>query len=47
MIVFLALGYGVFRGRTRVGSIFMWTVLLIMSAIVLPLVGEIGTAIGV
>jgi hypothetical protein len=34
-------------GRARVGSIWFWTILLIISAIVAPLSGEIGTPIGI
>jgi hypothetical protein len=37
----------VFRRRTRLGSITFWTVLLLISAIVAPLIGEIGTPIGI
>ena len=35
------------RGRSQVGSILVWTIWLIVSAIVAPLIGEIGTPIGI
>ncbi len=41
-IAFLA-----FRRKASVGSLTLWTVLLIVSAIVAPLIGEIGTPIGI
>ena len=46
-VVVFPLGYLFFRGRTRLGSITFWTVLLIVSAIIAPLIGEIGTPIGI
>lgn len=47
VLVFFVFGFVVFRGRARVGSIWFWTILLIVSAIVAPLIGEIGTPIGI
>jgi hypothetical protein len=47
LVVFFVLGFWVFRGRSRVGTIPWWTVALIISAIAAPLIGEIGTPIGV
>lgn len=47
LVSFFVLGYGVFRGRTHLGSITVWTVLLIISAVAAPLIGEIGTPIGI
>ncbi len=47
LIVFFVFGFLFFRGRARVGSIRFWTILLIISAIVAPLIGEIGTPIGI
>jgi hypothetical protein len=47
LVLFFGFGYWLFRGRTRVGTIVWWTIALIVSAIVAPLVGEIGTPIGV
>ncbi len=47
VVVFLVFGLLVFRGRPRVGSIWFWTILLLVSAIVAPLIGEIGTPIGI
>lgn len=44
---FFVLRYGIFRGRTQVGTIPVWTILLIVSVIAAPLVGEIGTAVGI
>ena len=46
-IVFLIFGLRVWRGRDHVGSIPVWTIVLIVSAIVAPLLGEIGTPIGI
>ena len=46
VLVFFVFGFLIFRGRARVGSIWFWTILLIISAIVAPLIGEIGTPIG-
>ena len=47
LVVFFVVGYVVFRGRSRVGSIKLWTILLIVSAIVAPWIAEIGTPIGI
>ena len=47
VLVFFVFGFLVFRGRARVGSIWFWTILLLISAIVAPLIGEIGTPIGI
>ncbi len=47
LVVFFFFGFLFFRGRARVGSIWFWTILLIISAIVAPLIGEIGTPIGI
>jgi hypothetical protein len=47
LVIFYLFGYLVFRRRTRLGSITFWTVLLLISAIVAPLIGEIGTPIGI
>ncbi len=47
VVAFFVFGFLVFRGRARVGSIWFWTILLIISAIVAPLIGEIGTPIGI
>jgi hypothetical protein len=47
LVVFYLFGYLVFRGRQALGSITFWTILLIVSAIVAPLIGEIGTPIGI
>ena len=45
--VFLLFGFRVWRSRTRVGSIPVWTIVLIISAIIAPMLGEIGTPIGI
>ena len=45
--VFLIFGFRVWRGRARVGSVLVWTIVLIVSAIIAPLLGEIGTPIGI
>lgn len=47
LAVFFVFGFLVFRGRARVGSIWLWTILLLISAIVAPLIGEIGTPPGI
>ena len=47
VVVFFVFGYRVFRGRPQVGTIWLWTIVLILSAIVAPLIGEIGTQIGI
>ena len=47
LVVFFVFGFLFFRGRARIGSIWFWTILLIISAIVAPLIGEIGTPIGI
>ncbi len=47
LVVFFVFGFLVFRGRARVGSIWFWTILLLISAIAAPLIGEIGTPIGI
>ncbi len=47
LLVFFVLAYGFLRGRARVGSIYFWTVLLVVSAIIAPLIGEIGTPFGI
>lgn len=39
--------YFAFRKRERVGSITLWTAVLVVSAIVAPMVGELGTPFGV
>lgn len=39
--------FGLFRGRTRVGSLYIWTAVLVISTILAPLIGEIGTPIGI
>jgi membrane protease YdiL (CAAX protease family) len=46
-VVVFPLGYLFFRGRPQRDSITFWTVLLIVSAIIAPLIGEIGTPIGI
>ena len=47
LAVFLIFGFRVWRGRARVGSVLVWTIVLIVSAIIAPLLGEIGTPIGI
>jgi hypothetical protein len=47
VIVFFVLGFGVFRGRSHVGSVPVWVMLLVISAIAAPLIGEIGTPTGI
>jgi hypothetical protein len=39
--------WGASRGRTRVGSIALWTAILVASTIIGPLVGELGTPFGI
>lgn len=38
------IAYALFRGRTRVGSLYIWTAILVISTIIAPL---IGTPIGI
>ena len=45
--VFLLFGFRVWRSRARVGSIPVWTIVLIITAIIAPMLGEIGTPIGI
>ena len=40
--LYLLLAYGVFRRRSQVGTLRIWTVVFAVSVIVAPLVGEIG-----
>jgi hypothetical protein len=51
MLVLVALAFlgarYLLRGRTSVGLLRTWTIILIVSAIVAPLIGEIGTPIGI
>jgi FtsH-binding integral membrane protein len=46
IIVFVLAAYG-FRSRTNVGSITFWTALLVISIIIAPLLGELGTPNGI
>jgi FtsH-binding integral membrane protein len=46
-ILVAALAYVLMRKRARVGSITIWTAVLIVSAIIAPLIGEIGTPFGI
>lgn len=46
-LVFFAASYVIFRNKSRVGSLRMWTVILAVSLIVAPLIGEIGTPMGI
>ena len=41
-IVFFVLAW-LWRGRERVGSLRVWTIVLIVSAIAAPMLGELGT----
>ena len=45
--VFLIFGLRVWRDRDHVSSIPVWTIVLIVSTVVAPLLGEIGTPIGI
>ena len=46
-LIFLALAFGPLRGREHVGTIRLWTALLLISALAAPLIGEIGTPTGI
>lgn len=46
-LVGFVLVYALFRKRERVGSITFWTAMLVVSAIIAPMVGEIGTPFGI
>ena len=39
--------YGLSKKRERVGSITLWTALVVVSAIIAPMIGEIGTPFGI
>ncbi len=45
-VVFL-LAFVVLRRRTSVGTLPLWTLVLVVSAVIAPLIGEIGTPIGI
>ncbi len=47
LVVYVVLAYVVFRGKERVGTLRLWTTILLISVIVAPLIGEIGTPIGI
>lgn len=47
LFVYFILAYGAFRHKTQIGSITFWTVVLIISAVIAPLIGEIGTPWGI
>ena len=47
VVVFAVLSRLVWRGRDHVGSLRMWTIVLIVSAIAAPLIGEYGTPFGI
>ncbi len=47
IVLYFVLARLVFRGRTQVGTLKFWTIALIVSAIAAPLIGEIGTPIGI
>ena len=47
VVVFAVLSRLVWRGRDHVGSVRMWTIVLIVSAIAAPLIGEYGTPFGI
>lgn len=46
VVVFLAFAR-IWRGRPSVGSIQLWTTVLIISAIAAPIIGEIGQTVGI
>ena len=47
LALFFGLGYWLFKGRSHVGTIKLWTIALIVSVIVAPFIGEIGQAVGI
>ena len=47
LALFFGLGYLLFKGRSHVGTIKLWTIALIVSVIVAPFIGEIGQAVGI
>ena len=47
LALFFGLGYLLFKGRSHVGTIKLWTIALIVSVIVAPFIGEIGQVIGI
>ena len=46
LVVFFVLGYLVFKGRQHVWTIMGWTTALVLSALIAPLIAEIGQSIG-
>ena len=46
-LVVFVVAYALFKGKTRVGSLWVWTAILVISTIIAPLIGEIGTPIGI
>jgi hypothetical protein len=47
LALFFGLGYLLFKGRSHVGTIRLWTIALVVSVIVAPFIGEIGQSIGI
>lgn len=47
LVAFFGLAHWLFKGRSHVGTIKWWTIALIVSVIVAPFVGEIGTPLGI
>ncbi len=46
-ILAFLVAFVVLRRRTSVGSLYGWTMVLVVSAVIAPLIGEIGTPIGI
>ncbi len=46
LVVFLVLGFVIWKRREHVGTLRVWTLLFVGSAISAPLLGEIGTPAG-
>ena len=46
LIVFLVLGFVVWKRRERIGSLRLWAIAFAVSAILAPIVGEYGTPFG-
>lgn len=46
-LVVFAAAHGIFRRRPQVGSLRMWSIIFATTLIIAPLIGEIGTPIGI
>ena len=47
IVVYLVLAYGVIKKPRSTSSFTLWVIILTISVIIAPLIGEIGTAVGI